>query len=136
MQAGMHQIGQVAEAIGLSLRTIRHWEEAGLVVPSGRTAGGFRLYTDDDVERLRLVKHMKPLDFTLGEMREVLSLYGRLSAPSEPGDCAEGMARLEDYAAVAEERCGALRAQLDGARDIAERLWTETGRPVAGRGRR
>jgi len=50
---GMHQIGQVAGAVGLSLRTIRHWEEVGLVLPSGRSAGGFRLYTDQDTaERL------------------------------------------------------------------------------------
>ena len=100
----MHQIGQVAEAVGLSLRTIRHWEEVGLVLPSGRSAAGFRLYTDRDTERLRLLKKMKP--------------------------------RLEEYAAVAEERCDALRAQLDGAREITERLGAETGRPAAERRRR
>ena len=38
----MHQIGEVADVVGLSLRTIRHYEEVGLVPPSGRTAGGFR----------------------------------------------------------------------------------------------
>jgi DNA-binding transcriptional MerR regulator len=50
----MHQIGQVAEAVGLSPRTIRHWEEIGPVLPSGRSAGGFRLSTDRDAERLRM----------------------------------------------------------------------------------
>ncbi len=62
-----HQIGEVAELVGLSLRTIRHYEEVDLVPPSGRSSGGFRLYTDADIARLRLVKHMKPLDFTLEE---------------------------------------------------------------------
>jgi DNA-binding transcriptional MerR regulator len=132
----MHQIGQVAEAVGLSLRTIRHWEEVGLVLPSGRSAGGFRLYTDRDTARLRLVKRMKPLDFTLEEMREVLSLYDRLSCCSDPEDCSHARARLEEYAVVAEERCQALRSQLDGAREIARRLGAETGRPAAERGRR
>ncbi|MEX0790718.1 MAG: MerR family transcriptional regulator, partial [Actinomycetota bacterium] len=68
----MHQIGEAAESVGLSLRTIRHYEEIGLVPPSGRTSGGFRLYTEEDIERLRLVKHMKPLDFSLEEMRDLV----------------------------------------------------------------
>jgi DNA-binding transcriptional MerR regulator len=43
----LHQIGAVANAVGLSLRTIRYYEEVEVVPPSGRTAGGFRLYTDE-----------------------------------------------------------------------------------------
>lgn len=42
------QIGEVAERIGLSLRTIRYYEEVGLVVPSVRSQGGFRLYTEPE----------------------------------------------------------------------------------------
>jgi MerR family transcriptional regulator, copper efflux regulator len=76
----MHQIGEVAEAVGLSLRTIRYYEEVGVVPPSGRTAGGFRLYTDGDIERLLLVKQMKPLDFSLEEMRDLLQTRDRLAA--------------------------------------------------------
>ena len=45
------QIGQVAEATGLSLKTIRHYDEVGLVTPSERSPGGFRLYTTADVDR-------------------------------------------------------------------------------------
>ncbi|MGH8936049.1 MAG: MerR family DNA-binding transcriptional regulator, partial [Acidimicrobiia bacterium] len=40
MDENMHQIGEVAKEVGLSLRTIRHYEELGLVPPSGRTGGG------------------------------------------------------------------------------------------------
>jgi DNA-binding transcriptional MerR regulator len=58
------QIGEVAERTALSLRTIRYYEEVGLVPPSARTQGGFRLYTEADVERLLLVKRMKPLEFS------------------------------------------------------------------------
>src|SRR5690348_10590123 len=43
------QIGEVADRIGLSLRTIRYYEEVGLITPSARSPGGFRLYTEDDV---------------------------------------------------------------------------------------
>ena len=45
------QIGEVAARTELSLRSLRHWEEVGLLQPSGRTEGGFRLYTDADVEK-------------------------------------------------------------------------------------
>ena len=44
------QIGEVAERTGLSLRTLRHYDEIGLLRPAGRSDGGFRLYTADDVE--------------------------------------------------------------------------------------
>nr|MDT0665545.1 MerR family DNA-binding transcriptional regulator [Micromonospora sp. DSM 115978] len=43
------QIGDVAKQVGLSLRTVRFYEEAGLLTPAKRTPGGFRLYDDDTV---------------------------------------------------------------------------------------
>lgn len=58
MNARHLQIGEAAEGAGLSIRTIRHYEEAGLVVPSARSDGGFRLYTEADLDRLRVVKRM------------------------------------------------------------------------------
>lgn len=114
----MHQIGSVADAVGLSLRTIRHYEEVGLVVPSGRSPGGFRLYTDADVERLRLVKRMKPLRFSLDEIRDVLALLDSV------GDAPDGEvgARLDMYVALAGERCARLREQLAAASEFADTL--------------
>ena len=125
----MHQIGEVAETVGLSLRTIRHYEEIGLVRPSGRSAGGFRLYTDDDIERLRLVKHMKPLDFSLDEMRDLLEARDRLAAGTgDPEDTARTCERLAAYAAAAEQRCQVLRAQLRAAESMAGLLRREASR--------
>lgn len=128
MERVMHQIGEVAEAVGLSLRTIRHYEEVGLVPPSGRTAGGFRLYTDDDVERLRVVKQMKPLDFTLEEMRDLLQVRERLAGDvaSEERDSLVG--RLAMYAAAAQTRCETLRSQLESAEEITATLRREVSR--------
>jgi len=60
----MH-IGELAERTGLSLRTIRHYDEVGLLPATGRTEGGFRVYAENDVERLTLIKQMKPLGFSL-----------------------------------------------------------------------
>ncbi len=125
MIEGMHQIGEVAEAVGLSLRTIRHYEEVGLVPPSGRSAGGFRLYTDGDIERLVLVKQMKPLDFSLDEMRELLELRDRLADRACDQDHAELVERLELFATAAERRCEALREQLDAAQAMAHMLRRE-----------
>ncbi|MGH3726282.1 MAG: MerR family transcriptional regulator [Mycobacterium sp.] len=73
------QIGQVAARTELSIRTIRHYDEVGLVTPSARSTGGFRLYTESDVERLLLIRRMKPLDFTLTEMRDLLDAIDTLN---------------------------------------------------------
>lgn len=111
---GRIQIGEVAERIGLSLRTIRHYEEVGLAVPSARSEGGFRLYVEDDVERLRVIMQMKPLGFSLEEMRELLGLL-------DAGPDADP-ARLAHFREQAAERVGTLRARLRTAEDFAARL--------------
>jgi MerR family copper efflux transcriptional regulator len=67
----MH-IGEVAARTELSLRSLRHWDEVGLLTPSGRSEGGFRLYTEDDVGKILLIRRMKPLGFSLEEMRAAL----------------------------------------------------------------
>ncbi len=124
----MHQIGEVAEIVGLSLRTIRHYGELGVVEPSGRTAGGFRLYTDQDVERLRLVKAMKPLDFTLEEMRQALEARDRLhDASAPPAVLDEHRDRLAMFVALATQRCERLRDKLTSAETMAELLMREVG---------
>ena len=123
------QIGEVAEHTGLSLRTLRYYEEVGLVTPSARTTGGFRLYSDADVARLRLIKRMKPLDFTLQEMRDVLTLLDRLDAgdptSAEHRDLVD---RLEMYHAAAIARVVALREQVETAEGFASDLRREIGR--------
>lgn len=77
----MH-IGEVADRTGLSHRTIRYYEEMGLLRPSGRTEGGFRLYDDECVARLLLVKPMKPLGFQIDEIRDLLLALDTLESPS------------------------------------------------------
>lgn len=68
------QIGEVAEQVGLSLRTVRYYEEVGLVAPVERTPGGFRLYDANAVERLKLVRDLKPLGFSLEEIRDIVDM--------------------------------------------------------------
>lgn len=113
----MH-IGTVAERAGMSLRSLRHYDEVGLLTPSGRSAGGFRLYTDDDVERLMLIRRMKPLGFSLEAMRELLELTDHLAA----GPDVEAQRRLEEFIADAEERRAKLARTLEMADEFIERL--------------
>lgn len=82
------QIGEVTDRVGLSLRTVRYYEEVGLVAPSARSEGGFRLYSEADVQRLLLIKSMKPFDLKLEEMGALLELLDR-SATARTLDAAE-----------------------------------------------
>ncbi|MEU6177504.1 MerR family transcriptional regulator [Streptomyces coeruleorubidus] len=119
------QIGEVAERTGLSLRTIRHYEEVSLVIPSARSKGGFRLYTESDVERLMVIRRMKPLDFSLEEMRDLLDITDRLAATDDRpvGEELERLReRLDSYRKVADARCETLRARLEMAEDFATTL--------------
>lgn len=125
----VHQIGDVAERVGLSLRTVRYYEEAGLLMPVGRTVGGFRLYDEDAVDRLFVIKKMKPLGFTLDEMRSLLLLRDELLSPDLPAERrAELQARHATWVALAEEKLHTLREQVQvaeafvgGLHDDAER---------------
>ncbi|MGN6325074.1 MerR family transcriptional regulator [Pseudolysinimonas sp.] len=114
----MH-IGEVAERTSLSHRTLRHYDEIGLVRPSGRTDGGFRLYTETDVSRLLLIRRMKPLGFSLEEMADFLTVVGRLQT-----DPADRTARVRLDALIAETRVRRqrLRAQLDMADEFQQLL--------------
>jgi DNA-binding transcriptional MerR regulator len=113
------QIGEVAERTGLSLRTIRYYEEVGLVVPSARSQGGFRLYTEPDVDRLELIKRMKPLGFQLEEMRDLLAILDPHPGDPRPDD---STARLAEFSATAEQACDQLRAKLRTAEEFAATL--------------
>ncbi|WP_327147332.1 MerR family transcriptional regulator [Nocardia sp. NBC_01329] len=83
---GLLQIGPVAERTELSIKTIRHYEEVGLVTPSARSAGGFRLYTAADVDRLLIIRRMKPLGFSLAEMKQLLDAFAVLDDPTAVGE--------------------------------------------------
>lgn len=116
------QIGEVAERTGLSLRTIRYYEEVGLAVPSARSQGGFRLYTQSELDRLNLIKRMKPLGFHLEEMRDLLAVLDPDKASGKRLTAGQRRARLREYTETAEERCTELRATLATAEEFADML--------------
>ncbi|MEP7739063.1 MerR family transcriptional regulator [Nocardioides sp. 31GB23] len=116
------QIGEVATRTGLSLRTLRYYEEVGLVAPSARSAGGFRLYTALDVDRFELIKRMKPLDFSLEDMRGLLGVVDALDAEPDDAERARLLGELESLHAAAEERVDTLRTRLAWAEEFAAGL--------------
>ncbi|MCW8215376.1 MerR family transcriptional regulator [Streptomyces griseolus] len=123
--SGEHmQIGEVATRTELSLRTIRHYEETGLVTPSARSQGGFRLYTESDVARLMVIRRMKPLGFSLDEMRDLLEVTDRLDSGEElPGGEREALLeRVRAYERAAAERMEKLRVQLARAEEFTAAL--------------
>ncbi len=122
MSAQHMQIGEVATRTGLSLRSIRYYEEVGLVLPSMRSAGGFRLYTDDDVARLELVKRMKPLDFSLEDMRGLLEVADALEVETDDAERRRLLERLTGFQDAAEERVDTLRRRLRVAEEFAAGL--------------
>lgn len=123
---GLHmQIGQVAQRTELSIRTVRHYDDIGLVTPSARSVGGFRLYTETDVERLLVIRRMKPLDFTLAEMKQLLESLDTLSDGESDEDArASAAAFVRQCHAKAEESCNNLRRQLAYAEELTELLST------------
>lgn len=112
-------IGAVAERTELSLRTLRHYDEIGLVNPSERSEGGFRLYSEADVERILLIRRMKPLDFTLEQMRELLDITHEVS---QPDASAEARQKLREIEATAMERRTSLEKKVAMADEFLVRL--------------
>jgi DNA-binding transcriptional MerR regulator len=128
----MHQIGEVAERVGLSLRTVRYYEEMGLITPEQRTDGGFRLYTEENIERLLMIKQMKPIGFSVQEMRDILNTRDALRSlePHDPRwqDAADELAR---FAQRADERCRKLEQHLAAGVELAKQLSRESRRRQA-----
>ena len=124
------QIGDVAERVGLSLRTVRYYEELGLVSPSARTDGGFRLYAERDIQRLLALKRMKGLGLSLEEMGELADLIELGAAPAGLEGAALGSltASLRCYAARADDAIRRRERDVAQARELRLEIGEQIGR--------
>ena len=68
-------IGQAAKASGVSAKMIRYYEQTGLIPATGRTAAGYRDYSDTDVHMLRFVRRARDLGFSVAEIGDLLGLW-------------------------------------------------------------
>jgi DNA-binding transcriptional MerR regulator len=103
----MKTVGEVAELAGVTVRALHHYDELGLLSPSGRSEAGYRLYSYDDLARLREILTWRRLGFGLTEIGALLDDPGhdRLAALERQRELIEGEI----------ERLGALAAAVDTA---------------------
>ncbi|NEU82415.1 heavy metal-responsive transcriptional regulator [Nostoc sp. UIC 10630] len=105
-------IGNVAKSSGVPIKTIRYYEELGLLKSSARTEGGFRLFNSDILERLHFIKRAQSLGLSLSEIKEFLNVHDRGELP-----CEHIKIKLEDKVKVIDEQIQQLlilRQELSG----------------------
>jgi MerR family transcriptional regulator, repressor of the yfmOP operon len=112
------RIQEVAAALGLTARTIRYYEELGLLTPAARSEGDYRLYDADDVERLRFIKDLRDdAGFSLAEISQLLedeAARTRFRARfTETTDATERRTILEDSISRIDRQIASLRVKLD-----------------------
>lgn len=71
----IYSIGEIAQIVGMTTRTIRYYEEIGLLNSIKRLEGGKRIYTDDDIRRLKFINRLKVLGLSLNDMKELENVY-------------------------------------------------------------
>lgn len=123
------QIDEVASRTGLTKRTIRYYEEIGLLRPPSRTEGGYRLFTVEDIERLERIKRLREvMNFSLAEIKEHVEadelrqqLRAELRADGDAARRLQRLTQLESATAAQVRRIDEklrqlqeLRAEYDG----------------------
>jgi MerR family transcriptional regulator, copper efflux regulator len=83
LQEKTKQIGLVAKESGVPIKTIRYYEELGLLKAAGRTEGGFRLFESDILSRLNFIKRAQSLGLSLLEIKDFLAVHDRGDLPCD-----------------------------------------------------
>jgi len=104
------KIQKFSKVTGVSAKTIRYYEEIGLLPAPGRSENNYRQYTEHDVERLRLVAGARQLDISLDDIREILAMRDNKEAP-----CRILLNRMEQKA---DEIKGRIRALQELEREL------------------
>ena len=117
-------VGRAAQAAGLTRKAVRLYEERGLLPPAQRTAAGYRLYNQDDVDTLTFIRRARALDLPLDDIGTILTL--RRAGPTLCGAVRDLLdARIAEIDNTITELL-ALRASLTASRDTAVAADTES----------
>lgn len=92
-------IGSVAKESGVPIKTIRYYEELGLLKTSGRTEGGFRIFSSDVLARLNFIKRSQRLGLSLAEIKDFLDIHDQGELP-----CEQVKIKLEDKISEIEQQ--------------------------------
>ena len=120
---GYLQIGEVAERTGVTQRTLRFYEEKGLLKPPTRMEGGFRLYSQDDVQRVERIRQMQSLlGFSLAEIRELVEaeeIRGQIKAGwRADADAAEKREQIVRVQALTQKQHTMIAQKLEQLREM------------------
>lgn len=110
------RIGDLAATSGLTTKTIRSYEESGLLPPPPRTPGGYRDYPDQSAARLAFIRDAQGAGLTLAEIRSVLDLRDSGQAP-----CGHVTALIDQHLEDIEHRLAELAKTRDELRGLARR---------------
>ena len=130
------RIHDVASELGLTTRSIRYYEEMGLLSPAARSDGAYRLYDASDVERLRFIKGLRDdAGFALAEIRQLLEdeaarAQGR-RAYAQTGDLAERRAIVADSLSRVERQSRTLREKIGRLETMVAEIEARRGRLTA-----
>ncbi|MCL5999601.1 MAG: heavy metal-responsive transcriptional regulator [Chloroflexi bacterium] len=116
----MFQIGELSAKTGVSPKTIRYYEQIGLLLPAKRGGNGYRMYDDTDAERLNFIRRARALDFALDEITEILAFRDRGIPP-----CKYVMSVIHDRIDAIQERIRNLEQlsdELAALYDAGQRL--------------
>jgi len=117
---GTYAIGEISRLVELSQRTIRYYEEIGLLHSVRRIENGKRVYTDSDVRRLKFINRLKVLGLSLAEMVELEKIYRKQRNNREI--LPKLLQILEERAVQIDERVAQLVALKKEIRDYQQRL--------------
>jgi DNA-binding transcriptional MerR regulator len=115
-----YRIGELAAKVGVTERTIRYYEERGLLESVKRLDGGQRVYTDDDIRRLKFIQKLKVLGLSLAEMQELETLYGRHHTNAKV--LPRLIELLDSHLATVSQRLGELAALRDEIRSYRQHV--------------
>jgi DNA-binding transcriptional MerR regulator len=104
----MFQIRELSRRTGVPSKTIRYYEDIGLLAPAQRAENGYRLYGEADADRLRFIKNARALDFSLHEIAQILSARDRNNPP-----CTHVVELLRDHVSQIDARIRELQALRD-----------------------